>query len=43
MFAIANVKEIFEAGQRIQNADGAPYVTPEIKAAADAYLEQYGA
>ena len=43
VFAIANVKEIFEAGQRIQNADGTPYVTPEIKAAADAYLEQYGA
>ena len=43
VFAIANVKEIFEAGQHIQNADGTPYVTPEIKAAADAYLEQYGA
>lgn len=43
VFAIANVKGIFEAGQRIQNADGTPYVTPEIKAAADAYLEQYGA
>ena len=37
------MKEIFEAGQHIQNADGTPYVTPEIKAAADAYLEQYGA
>ncbi len=34
VFAIANVKEIFEAGQHIQNADGTPYVTPEIKAAA---------
>ena len=43
VFAIANVKEIFEAGQHIQNADGTPYVTPEIKAAADTYLEQYGA
>ena len=43
VFAIANVKEIFEAGQHIETADGAPYVTPEIKAAADSYLERYGA
>ena len=43
VFAIANVKEIFEAGQHIETADGAPYVTPEIKATADSYLERYGA
>ena len=42
-FAIANVREIFEAGQHIETADGTAYVTDEIKAAADAYLEQYGA
>ena len=41
--AIANVREIFEAGQHIATADGEPYVTPVIKAAADAYLAQYGA
>ena len=43
VFAIANVREIFEAGQHIETADGTAYVTDEIKAAADAYLEQYGA
>ena len=43
VFAIANVREIFEAGQHIATASGEPYVTPEIKAAADAYLAQYGA
>ena len=43
VFAIANVKEIFEAGQHIETADGAPYVTPQIAAAAEAYLAQYGA
>ena len=43
VFAIANVKEIFEAGQHIRTTDGTPYVTPEIKAAADAYLARYGA
>ena len=43
VFAIANVREIFEAGQHIETADGTAYVTDEIKAAADAYLKQYGA
>ena len=43
VLAIANVREIFEAGQHIETADGTAYVTDEIKAAADAYLEQYGA
>lgn len=43
VFAIANVREIFEAGQHIETADGTAYVTDEIKTAADAYLEQYGA
>ena len=43
VFAIANVREIFEAGQHIETADGAPYVTPQIAAAAEAYLAQYGA
>ena len=43
VFAIANVREIFEAGQHIETADGTAYVTDEIKAAADDYLEQYGA
>ena len=43
VFAIANVREIFEAGQHIETADSTAYVTDEIKAAADAYLEQYGA
>ena len=43
VFAIANVREIFEAGQHIATASGEPYVTSEIKAAADAYLAQYGA
>ena len=41
--AIANVREIFEAGRSIMTADGTPYVTDEIAAAADAYLAQYGA
>ena len=41
--AIANVREIFEAGRSIMTADGSPYVTDEIAAAADAYLAQYGA
>ena len=39
VFAIANVREIFEAGQHIETADGTAYVTDEIKAAADAYLD----
>ncbi|PWG59198.1 orotate phosphoribosyltransferase [Bifidobacterium catulorum] len=43
VFAIADVREIFDAGQRIANADGTPYVTEGIKAAADAYLDEYGA
>ena len=43
VFAIANVKEIFEAGQHIETADGTAYVTPEIAAAADEYLARYGA
>ena len=43
VFAIANVREIFAAGEHIATASGEPYVTPEIKAAADAYLAQYGA
>ena len=43
VFAIANVREIFEAGQHIETADGTAYVTDDIKAAADAYLKQYGA
>ena len=43
VFAIANVREIFEAGQHIATASGEPYVTPGIKAAADAYLARYGA
>ena len=43
VFAIANVREIFEAGQHIKTADGSPYVTDAIKSAADAYLAQYGA
>ena len=43
VFAIANVREIFEAGQHIETADGTPYVTDAIKSAADAYLAQYGA
>ena len=41
--AIANVREIFEAGRSIMTADGTPYVTDGIAAAADAYLAQYGA
>ena len=36
VLAIANVREIFEAGQHIETADG-------IKSAADDYLERYGA
>ena len=43
VMAIANVREIFEAGRSIMTADGTPYVTDEIAAAADAYLAQYGA
>ncbi len=43
VFAIADVCEIFEAGQHIKTADGSPYVTAAIKSAADAYLAQYGA
>ena len=43
VFAIANVREIFEAGQHIETADGSPYVTAAIKSAADAYLARYGA
>ena len=43
VFAIANVREIFEAGRHIAAADGMPYVTEAIKAAADAYLDRYGA
>ena len=43
VIAIANVREIFEAGQHIDAASGEPYVTPAIKDAADAYLAQYGA
>ena len=31
VFAIANVREIFEAGQHIATASGEPYVTPGIK------------
>lgn len=41
--AIADVRGIFEAGRRIADADGEPYVSEAIKAAADAYLAQYGA
>ncbi|MBM6699350.1 orotate phosphoribosyltransferase [Bifidobacterium pullorum subsp. saeculare] len=43
VLAIANVREIFEAGRAIATADGTPYVTDEIAAAADAYLARYGA
>lgn len=43
VLAIANVREIFAAGRSITGADGQPYVTDDIAAAADAYLEQYGA
>ena len=43
VMAIANVREIFEAGRSIMTADGTPYVTDGIAAAADAYLAQYGA
>lgn len=43
VFAIVNVREIFEAGQHIATASGEPYVTSGIKAAADAYLARYGA
>ena len=42
-FAIANVREIFEAGRNIVTSDGQPYVTDAIKSAADDYLERYGA
>ena len=43
VLAIANVREIFEAGRNIVTADGQPYVTDAIKSAADDYLERYGA
>ncbi|PLS30005.1 orotate phosphoribosyltransferase [Bifidobacterium margollesii] len=43
VFAIANVREIFSAGQSIAAADGSPYVTAGIRDAAEAYLERYGA
>ncbi len=43
VLAIANVKEIFEAGRNIVTSDGQPYVTDAIKSAADDYLERYGA
>ena len=43
VFAIANVKEIFEAGQHIQNADGTPLLSHDIQQHAAAYLEEYGA
>lgn len=43
MLAIANVREIFEAGRNIVTSDGQPYVTDAIKSAADDYLERYGA
>ena len=42
-FPVFAIAKIFEAGQHIETADGTAYVTDEIKAAADAYLEQYGA
>ena len=43
VLAIANVREIFEAGRNIVTSDGQPYVTDAIKSAADDYLERYGA
>lgn len=43
VFAIANVREIFAAGRAIETADGAPYVTDAIAAAAESYLAKYGA
>ena len=43
VLAIANVREIFEAGRNIVTGDGQPYVTDAIKSAADDYLERYGA
>ena len=43
VMAIADVREIFAAGRSITADDGTPYVTDAIAAAADAYLEKYGA
>lgn len=43
VLAIANVREIFEAGRNIVTSDGQPYVTDAIKSAVGDYLERYGA
>lgn len=43
VFAIANVHDIFAAGQQLLQSDGTPYVTQAIAQAADDYLAQYGA
>ena len=43
VMAIANVREIFEAGRSLVAVDGTPYVTEEIAAAAEGYLARYGA
>lgn len=43
VLAIANVREIFAAAEALASADGTPLLDDSVKAAAKAYLEEYGA
>lgn len=43
VLAIATVREIFAAASTFRNASGEALLSDDVKAAADAYLEKYGA
>ncbi|MDN6854887.1 MAG: orotate phosphoribosyltransferase, partial [Bifidobacterium crudilactis] len=42
VLSIANVREIFEAASHITSSDGKPFLSIELQAQAERYLDTYG-